>query len=48
MKIDIEQKGMKIPIVEYELYHTVNGENLQKLDITECQDVDIKEEINKQ
>ena len=41
MKIDIEQKGMKIPIVEYELYHTVNGENLQKSDIAECQDVDI-------
>ena len=41
MKIDIEEKGMKIPLVEYEIYHFVNGENLQKLNITDCQNVDI-------
>ena len=41
MKIDIEQKGMKIPIVEYELYHSVNGEKLQKINISECQNVNI-------
>ena len=36
MKIDIEEKGMKIPIIDYEVYFPTNGLNLQKLNLSQC------------
>ena len=41
MKIDIEEEGIKIPIVEYEVYHQSNEENLEKLNLTECENTNI-------
>ena len=41
MKIDIEEEGMKIPIVDYEVYHPLKGENLQKLDLEQCKDTNV-------
>ena len=43
MKIDIEEKGMKIPIVEYEVYQQSNDNDSkhEKLDLTECKDTNI-------
>ena len=43
MKIDIEEKGMKIPIVEYEVYQQLNDNDSkhEKLDLTECKDTNI-------
>ena len=43
MKINIEEKGMKIPIVEYEVYHqlNVNDSKHEKLDLSECKDTNI-------
>ena len=37
LKIDVNEEGIKIPIIEYEIYYK-NGENLQKLSISECED----------
>ena len=36
LKMDIEEKGMKIPIIDYEVYYPTNGINLQKLNLTQC------------
>ena len=43
MKIDIEEKGMKIPIVEYEVYQQLNDNDSkhEKLDLSECKDTNI-------
>ena len=35
-KIDINQEGMKIPKIEYDLYAKINGSSLDKLDISYC------------
>ena len=34
LRIDVEQEGMKVPSYEYELYYPINGQNLEKLDIS--------------
>ena len=36
-KIDINQEGMRIPKVEYELYYKLSGIKLKKINITICQ-----------
>ena len=43
MKIDIEEKGMKIPLVDYEVYQQLNENDSkhEKLDLTECKDTNI-------
>ena len=41
LKIDIEQKGMKIPKIEYEVYYPLNGTDLTKLNLSYCQEVKI-------
>ena len=38
LKIDIEEEGMSIPKIEYEVYHPLKGENLVKLNLTICED----------
>ena len=40
-KIDMEQDGIKIPKVEYDIYCSLFGENLIKLNLTACSDSDI-------
>ena len=40
-KIDIIQEGMKIPKIEYDIYGKLNGKNLQKLNKSICQDLEI-------
>ena len=35
-KIDIVQKGMKIPLIEYDIYAKLNNTNLVKLNLTFC------------
>ena len=40
-KIDIIQDGMKIPKIEYEIYGKLNGSNLEKLNISICNNVKI-------
>ena len=41
LKIDIEQKGMKIPKIEYEVFYLLNGTDLTKLNLSYCQEVKI-------
>ena len=36
-KIDVNQEGMKIPRVEYDVYAKINGSNLIKLNLSICQ-----------
>ena len=37
-KIDAIQEGMKIPKIEYEVYYPLNGDKLQKLNLSVCED----------
>ena len=37
MKLDIEQKGMKIPKIEFKVYSKLNGTNLIELNISICE-----------
>ena len=37
LKIDVKQKGLKIPKIEYEVYYPLFGESLIKLNLTVCQ-----------
>ena len=41
LKIDVEQKGMKIPKIEYEFYFPLKGNELIKLNLTHCKDINI-------
>jgi len=36
-KIDVIQEGMKIPKIEFDVYYKLNGSNLEKLDISICE-----------
>jgi len=36
-KIDVIQKGMKIPKIEYDVYCKLSGDNLEKLDLSVCE-----------
>ena len=36
-KIDVIQEGMKIPKIEFDVYYKLNGTNLEKLDISICE-----------
>ena len=55
LKIDVNQKGLKIPKIEYEVYYPLFGESLIKLNMTVCKDsridlsipVEITEDIDK-
>ena len=40
-KLDIIQEGMKIPKIEYSVYHKLNGTNLMKLNISICKNITI-------
>ena len=46
----VEEKGMKIPKVEYEVYHPLNNKNLTKLNLSPCEgrkiDISIPVQIN--
>ena len=35
-KIDVEQEGMMIPKIEYDVYYKLNGINLEKLNLSYC------------
>ena len=37
LRIDTNQTGMKIPIIEYEIYYPLNDTNLVKLNLSICQ-----------
>ena len=39
--IEVIQEGMKIPKIEYDIYSKLNGKNLEKLNISICEDVKI-------
>ena len=41
LKVEVKEKGMKIPKVEYELYYPLNGSNLYKLNLTLCKNMKI-------
>ena len=41
LKIDVEQKGMKIPKIEYEVYYPLFGDKLFKLNLSYCKDINI-------
>ena len=40
-KIDIEQKGMNIPKISYEVYSILNGSNLVKLNLSFCENIKV-------
>ena len=40
-KTEVEQKGMQIPKIEYDVYSKLNGTNLIKLDLSYCKKVKI-------
>ena len=37
IKIDINEEGMKIPIIEYEVYYPLNANNFTKLNLSICE-----------
>ena len=41
LKLDVKEKGMKIPKIEYEIYYPLNNSKLIKLNLTICQDINI-------
>ena len=41
LKFDIEQDGMCNPSIAYELYYPINGINLEKLNLSECEGMEI-------
>ena len=51
-KIDVEQEGMMIPKIEYDIYYKLNGINLIKLNLSYCHnskiDISIPAKINSQ
>ena len=42
LKIDIQEKGMKIPKIEYEVFYPLNGSELIKLNLSVCQNTRIE------
>ena len=36
-KIDVDEKGMKIPKVEFDVYYKFSGRNLTKLNLSVCE-----------
>ena len=42
LKIDVAQKGMDLPKIEYEVYYPLNNSNLIKLDLDVCKDTKIE------
>ena len=42
LKIQLEENGMKIPKIEYEVYYPLFDKNLIKLNLTECKDTKIE------
>ena len=42
LKIDVKKEGLKIPKIAYEVYYPLSPGNLTKLNLTVCQDSDIK------
>ena len=50
LKVDVVQEGMKIPKIEYEVYYPLKGDNLEKLNLSICDntkvDISIPVEIN--
>ena len=42
LKIDVNQKGLKIPKIAYEGYYPLNNKNLVKLNLTSCKDSEIE------
>ena len=51
-KIDVQQEGMMIPKIEFDVYYKLNGKNLIKLNISYCHnskiDISIPAKINSQ
>ncbi len=41
LKIDVIEKGMKIPKIEYEIFYPLNGSDLVKLNLSVCQNTKI-------
>ena len=41
LKIDVNKTGMKIPKIEYEVYYPLNGDKLEKLNLSICEDTKI-------
>ena len=41
MKFEVKQEGMKIHKIEYEIYSNINGNNLEKLSLSVCQNIKI-------
>ena len=41
LKIDVNQEGIKIPKIEYEVYYPLFGDSLIKLNLTVCKDLKI-------
>ena len=40
-KMDIEEEGINIPIIEYELYYQQKGQNLKRINLTKCSNTKI-------
>ena len=41
-KIDIKEEGMKIPIIQYEIYFPLHGEKLEKLNLSICENMKVE------
>ena len=41
LKIDIKEEGMKIPIIEYEIYYPLDGVNLETLNLDVCENTKV-------
>ena len=42
LKIDINETGMKIPKIEYEVYYPLYDLNLEKLDLSKCENIRVE------
>ena len=42
LKLDVTQEGMKIPKIEYEVYYNLNGNNLEKLNLSVCENTKVE------
>ena len=41
LKMEIEEQGMRIPIIDYEVYYPLNSPNLEKLNLSVCENTQI-------
>ena len=41
-KVEVLKEGMKVPKIEYEVYFPLKGDNLEKLDLSICDDTKIE------